>query len=144
MFASKIKKYFYLPKEPLLKRGSLYPFSILMVDYKADRREIINLFREKGYIHETFSVYNLLNLSLPIHEREPNSLICQVIPMISPSNGAPRNYISFQNFHYPSYSLQRKAKLLNTEIVIIDENFNTNAVEILCGDLISYNSVSSI
>lgn len=115
-----------------------------MVDYKADRQEIINLFREKGYIHETFSVYNLLNLSLPIHEREPNSLIYQVIPMISPSNGAPRNYISFQNFHYPSYGLQRKTKLLNIETIVIDENFNKNAVEILCGDLISYNSVSSI
>lgn len=144
MFASKIKKYFYLPKEPLLKGGSLYPFSILMVDYRADRQEIVELFWEKGYIHETFSVYNLLNLNLPIHRREPNSLICQVIPAISYGTGTPRNYISFQNFHYPSSSLQRKAKLLNTETVIIDENFNKNAVELLCGDLISYNSVSFI
>ena len=64
--------------------------------------------------------------------------------MISPSNGIPRNYISFKNFHYLSYSLQRKTKLLNTEIIVIDENFNKNAVELLCGDLISYNSVSSI
>lgn len=115
-----------------------------MVDYRADRREIIELFRKKGYIHETFPVYNLLNLSLPIHSREPNSLICQVIPAITDTKNSIKNYISFQEFHYPVYSLQRKAKLLNTEIVIIDENFNTNAVEILCGDLISYNSLSSI
>lgn len=144
MFASKIKKYFYLPKEPFLKGGSLYPFSILMLDYKADRREIINLFREKGYIHETFSVYNLLNLSLPIHSREPNSLICQVIPTITDKKNSIKNYISFRDFHYPVYSLQRKAALLNTETVIIDENFNNKAVELLCGDLINYNLMSKI
>lgn len=144
MFASKIKKLFYLPKESFLKSDTLYPFSILMVDYRSDRYEIVKLFREKGYIHETFSVYNLLNLNLPIHRREPNSLICQVIPAISYGDGTPRNYISFQNFHYPSYSLRSKAKLLNTETVIINENFNENAVELLCGDLMNYNSVSSI
>ena len=144
MIASKIKKYFYLLKELFLKDGSLYPFSILMVDYRADRREIIELFREKGYIHETFSVYNLLNLSLLIHSREPNSLICQVIPAITDKKNSIKNYISFQELHYPVYSLQRKATLLNTETIIIDENFNKNVVELLCGDLINYNLMSKI
>lgn len=115
-----------------------------MVDYRADRREIIELFREKGYIHETFSVYNLLNLNLPVHRQEPNSLICQVIPAITDKKNSIKNYISFRDFHYPVYSLQRKATLLNTETVIIDKNFNKNAVELLCGDLISYNLMSKI
>lgn len=144
MFTSKIKKYFYLPKEPLLKGGSLYPFSILMVDYRADRREIIELFREKGYIHETFSVYNLLNLSLPIHSREPNSLICQVIPAITDTKNSIKNYISFQEFHYPSSSIKKQANLLKTEVIEIPENFNNKAVELLCGDLINYNLMSNI